>query len=352
MPSRLRLFDVKQSSLPQDSGLCAANTPGVAAVVNACQRRLLYCKEAGPESWHGTWAELGFSVSRSSPYLTLPREVARLEYVDLCSRPIVLNSQWVEYLQFGNGRMPKQFPCQNWPQVFQAYTRNIVPTQVDLTNAPQFITVFLTDTADVGKRVLIQGPDANGQTVYSQDGFNQVTGIYVNLTSPFVTTPLTFSNITGIQKDLTNGPVQIFQQDPTTGVQVLLCTMAPSETTSAYRRYLFNPLPASCCPPAIAGAPQSLTVTAIAKLELIPVVVDTDYTLIQNLEALVWEAQSYRWSKVDNKSAQAMSINAHTQAVRLLNGELGHFYGIDEPAVLFKPFGSASLRRQRIGTML
>ncbi len=128
--------------------------------------------------------------------------------------------------------------------------------------------------------------------------------------------------------------------------------MEPSEQTAAYRRYFFNPLPLSCCPVTVTIPPQPITVTAIAKLELLPVQVDQDYLLIQSVEAMVQEAQSWRYSKVDNKNAQALSINAHTQAVRMLNGQLTHYLGMDEPAVAFRPFGSARLERQRIGTMI
>lgn len=348
MAQRLRLFDMKLSSLPVDSGICQSDTVAVANIVNACQERLLYCKEAGDESWFGTFAEMAFTVSRTQPYLTLPREVARLEMVDVCDRPRPVQNQLYEYLRFGNGRMPKTFRCQNWCGMDQIYTRNVVPTFTDLTSPPQLLRVYMTDPVDFGKRILLQGTDANGQTIYSQDGLNQVSGEYVYLRQPFSTSLNQFSTITGIQKDMTMGSVQLFQVGPSTGAQVLLLTMEPSETTAAYRRYLFNPLPNNCCSTNVAGDVQ---VTAIVKLDLIPVQVDTDYCLITCKEALVCEAQSYRYSKVDSKSAQALSIKCHQDAVRLLNGQLSHFLGINEPAVIFKPFGSAALSRQRIGLL-
>jgi hypothetical protein len=179
---------------------------------------------------------------------------------------------------------------------------------------------------------------------------NQVNGIYVTLRSPFISAPVQFNTITGIQKDLTLGNVQIFQTDPNTGAQVLLLTMEPSEMTSGYRRYFFDPLPRNCCP--TQANPGWINVTAIVKLEPIPVQVDQDYLLLQNIEAFIEEAQSVRLSEVDNKSSKAMANEAHIQAIRLLSGELAHYLGIDEPAVEWAPFGSARLTRQRIGTMM
>ncbi len=317
-------------------------------MANTCQRRLLYAREANEESWFGTWAEMAFIVSRTQPYLTLPREVARLEVVDICSRPVRVNSQWKEYMLFGSGRMPKMHPWCNWRRP-EVYSRNVVPTFVDLSAPPQILTVYLTDPNDAGKRVLLQGTDNNGNVIYSQDGLNQVTGIYVTLRQPFISAPVQFNTITGIQKDKTLGNVQIFQTNPTTGAQVLLLTMEPSEMTGSYRRYFFDPLPRTCC--ATSTTPDPITVTAIVKLEPIPVQVDQDYLLLQNIEAFIEEAQAVRYSEVDNKNSKAMAQEKHVQAIRLLNGELAHYLGIDEPAVEFAPFGNARLIKQRVGLM-
>ncbi len=347
---RLRLYDMKLSSLPTDSGVCQSDTVAVADIVNSCQERLLFCKEASEDGWWGGWAEMAFSVNRAFPYLTLPREVARMEMVDVCQRPVQIQNQFYEYLRFGDGRMPRTCASRCWNQNLQVYSRNVVPTFADLTNGPQILTCYLTDPADAGKRVLLQGTDNNGNVIYSQAGTDQVNGIYVYLRAPFASAPVQFNTITGIQKDMTSGNVQIFQTDPKSGAQVLLVTMEPSEMTAGYRRYLFDPLRFNlCCPGSDA---TSVALTAIVKLDLIPAQVDQDNLLIQCKEALVSEAQSLRYSKVDNKNAQAMSLKCHLDAVKLLNGQLTHFMGMNEPAVEFAPFGSARLTRLRVGQMM
>ncbi len=352
MPKRLRLYDVRMSRLPTLLGLCVGDVTGIANYVNTAQRRLLYAKEASDESWYGTWAEVVLRVSRQAPYITLPREIARIEAVNVCDRPILLNNQFVEYLQFGNGRMPKQCLSRRGCGVPEAYTRNNAVLFTDLTNSPQNIRVYATNASDIAgtSRIMIQGLDAGGNQIYTQDTLNQVNGQFLVLQSPFVQAPQTFSYISGIQKDVTQGQVQIFQVDPTTGEQILLLTMEPSETVSGYRRYYFDALPCGCRPPAT--TPQNcpeLQATAIAKLELIPVVSDTDYLLFHNLEAITEECQSIRYSEMDTQSAKAMSSERHIQAIRLLNGELSHYEGKNNAAVNFKPFGSARLERIAIG---
>ncbi len=355
---RTRLYDIRLSRLPSVIGVCTDNIRDIANAVNTAQRRLLYAREAGEESWWGTWAEIAFNVSRTQPYITLPREIARLEAVAVCDRPVPIQNQFYEYLQFGNGRLPKQFIQTRRGSCIQtAFSRNNAALFTDISSPPQMIAIYASDAADVDgtHRVLVQGLDQNNSVVYSQDGLNQVNGVFVTLQSPFVTAPMSFNVITGIQKDTTSGPISIFQVDPTTGAQVLLLTMEPSETTSSYRRYYFNDLPCGCCPPP--GVPAGTTcdqvqVTAIAKLELIPVQVDTDYLLIRNIEAIIEECQSARYSEIDKTEAKQMAQEKHIQAIRLLNGELAHYLGINQPAVTFRPFGSARLANQKIGTMI
>lgn len=349
---RLRLIDLRLSRLPRVIGACAADAARIAEYGNSAENQLLMAKEAGEESWFGTWAEISFGVSRSNPYVTLPRQIARLESVNICNRPIPVNNQFVEYLQFGNGRFPKNFSGSlSCGQPLQVYSRNNAVTFTDLTTPPQLLVAYIGDAADVGKRILFQGLDNNNVTVYSQDGFNRVIGIFLTFESPFVSSPFPFNRLLGIQKDVTNAPVQIFQMDPSTGAQVLLLTMEPGETTANYRRYYMNPLPLTCCH-TIPSSPETVQVTAIAKLEHIPVQYDTDYFVIQNLEAMIEQCSSIRYSEVDTTEAKAMSSERHKQAIRMLNGELTHRLGLNEPAVIFRPFGSARLSRQKIGSML
>lgn len=348
---RLRLYDLRLGRLPESIGACSSDIPRIRNAVNTAQRRLLFCREAQNEGWYGTWAEMAFSVSRDNPYLTLPREVARIELADVCNRPVVINNQFHEYLQFGNGRLPQ---CNQWRRatcLSQIYSRNNVVTFTDLSNAPQLLAIYFSDPADVGKRVLLQGTDNNNNVVYSQDGNFQVQGVYLTLQAPFVTSTIQFNTLTGIQKDITAGPIQIFQVNPSTGAQILISTMEAGETMADYRRYYFDKLPFACCPIPPNVTPQPVAVTAIVKLELIPLVADTDYCLIPNEEAIIEECQSARYEGIDTAGAKQMAQVHHSNAVRYLSGQITHYLGLDRPAIAFRPYGSARLERNKIGTM-
>jgi len=89
----------------------------------------------------------------------------------------------------------------------------------------------------------------------------------------------------------------------------------------------------------------------MAKLALIPVEVDTDYLVIQNIAALKEECQSVRFGEMDDKSSAGQAALRHNKAINLLNGELVHHLGKEQPAVNFAPFGTARLSHQRIGSL-
>lgn len=352
MPSRIRAYDFRMSRAPQLIGLCREDTVSVFNVLNAVQERLLYAPEAGEDGWFGGWAEVLMQASRDTPYVTLPRQIARIEFADVCNKPVALNNQFAEYLRFGNGRLPKT--CrQTFDCLTTAYTRNDAVVFIEPPTTPFLLQVFALDPADIqaAKRILFQGPDANGNIIYSQDGSNEVTGEYVVMASPFASSINSFSRLTGIQKDVTTGAVQIMAVDATTGVQTLILTMEPSEQVACYTRYYFNALPCTCPVSQGCVTPQAIPIRAIVKLDLIPATVDQDWLLIQSLEALVEEAQAMRMAGIDGMEAKAESQNRHKAAVKMLNGQMVHFQGKNNPAIKFSPFGSARLERVRIGML-
>jgi len=349
---RLRLYDFRNSRLPGAIGVCKEDILSIANAVNSAERRLITAKEAGDEGWWGTWAEMLFTLSIQQPYLTVPRQVARVALVNVCEKPFPIENQWYEYLSFGNGRMPKTYKTCT-PLVQQAFSRNNVPTFVDLPTGAHIISIYNLDAADDGKRVLMQGTDTNNKAIYTLDGLNKVTGIFTVMQSPFVNVATQMSSITGIQKDVTQGEVEIHAINPVTGDDTLLLTLDPGETTASYRRYYFSGLPRNCCQ-GVSTQGTTVSVTALVKLEPIPVVVDTDYIILQGpggFEAVIDECQAIRYSEMDGESAKRLCRERHASAIGLLNGQLAHSLGTDKPAVNFAPFGSAKLENKAVGRL-
>lgn len=353
---RLTLGQCCQSRLPEIIGCCSADVPQVANTVNAVQERLVFAKEAGDDGWYASYAEVVFNVLQSDPYITLGRFGARLMAVDVCKKPIQINNQFYEYLLFGNGRQSpgciggrRRWSCSG----AEAYARGVFPSFRDMIPG-HLIRIRAESSLDVSgdKRVLVQGTDSTDTTITSLDGSLRVQGVYVTVGSPFSDTPMTLNSLTGIQKDPTNGPIQFWDVDPLSGVETLILTMDPGELVSGYPRYFFKNLPLQCCPVIQVNSQPTVQVRALVKLNLIPVIVPTDYLLIQSMEAVIAEAQSLRYDTIDLPSAKQMSLLAHKEAIRLLNGQLTHYYGTQTPAISLKVFGSAKLEKQGIGVQL
>lgn len=344
---QVRLRDFRLSRGPQSVGTCEGNIAKCAEFLTAADQRLVLAKEAGDEGWWGTWARMAFNVDPDAPYLTLSRNMARLSVATICSRTAPIQNGFYEFLEFGNGSLPNSCNSSGCNPL-QIYDRQTVVSFLDLVPPNKIIRVRRTDANDATKRVLIQGEDSNGEPIYTLDGSTQTTGIYLELGESFVDTPMVISKWTGVQKDQTFGRVKFYEVDNITGVERLLLTMEPSEEVGSYRRYYLAPLPATCCN----RDEDTVQVESIVKLQLVPVQVDTDYTLIQNLEALIAECESIRYSTMDSSEAKGLARERHSSAIRLLQGQLAHELGTDKPAIQFAPFGSARLANQRIGSLV
>src|SRR5688572_24084452 len=346
---RITLKQVRDGRLPKAIGVCFDDIPNIAEAVNSAQQRLVFAGEMGDQGWFGSWARTVFNVLQEDPYITLPRWGSRLIVSAACKRSVGIQNQFYEFLEWGGGIEPK-FDCggrrANCP-ISTVLDRGDYPAFRDLAGTGRTIRVRALSSLDTqgNKRVLIQGTDSSDNIIYSQDGVDRVVGIYLTITDPFVDTPLTLNTLTGIQKDITNDAVRFYDVDPVTGDETLILTMEPSEEVSGYRRYYLNGLPPSCCPVVYDSAGDAtVQIEALVKLNLIPVVVDSDYLLIQNMEALIAECQSARYSTMDIPSAKAMALSAHKDAIRLLQGGLAHHCVSGGPAVSFLPFRSAVLQ--------
>lgn len=329
--NRTTFSQFRQSRIPHALGVNPGDWPQLASYANEAIQRLII--EGGDEGFWGTWAKMAFNVTRLIPYITTPRAVARLINADVNRCPVQIHNEFFEFLDFTTGLRDTSVVNCN----LEIYERGWVPTFADLVPGNKRLRVYATDARDYNLRVLVQGQDDNAETIRSTDRSVDLEGIYLTLASPFVDLPFNISSITGLQKDVTVGDVKIFELDTVTGNQRLLVIMEPSEETAMYRRYY------------VAGLPQTppiSQVVAMAKLDHLPVRVDTDYLLIGNLPALKEECLALRMREMDHPNAIQMANEHHINALRLLRHELDHHLGIQRPSISRKIFGSDRLRPQ------
>lgn len=340
---RATVADVRASRFPLTFGKCANDVAAIVAMLNECTQRLLFA--SGETGWFGCWQKVAFNVSVTNPYITLPRQFARAINLDVCRMPIQIRNEFYEFLPGGIGLQEPPFnSCNDWCGNIAGYERAEVPTMVDLDGASNnFIRAYISNSADAGKRLLITGTDANDLQIYSTDGTNNVNGTFLTLGSPFVTTSFYIKTIQALQKDVTLGDVIVKQVNGVTGEETTLVRLAPTEINPAYRRFFISRLPNGCCP-----ANGIVTVTALCKLQYVPVYQDTDQLLISNIPALIEEAQAIRYSSMDTPTAAVLEQKHHNKAIRLLQNEQRHELG-ESMSVVCNPFAGASLERQSIG---
>lgn len=339
---RITLKNIKQSRIPELLGICPDDTYRLAAMVNDAQQRLIYAgKEAG---WWEGWVKTRFSVSSSAPYITLPREFARVINMSLCNHPIYIHNEFYEVLPGGPGPMPDEACCSDWCGSVAGYERGVWPTKVDLTATNQRLRLYSTDDRDLGAKILFVGLDQNGNTIYDMDGLRTVTGFYMTLMSPFEDSGFDVSKITAVVKPVTYGDVLLYQVDQTTGVEVLLSRYLASETNPAYRRYYISPLCSSCT--------SNWTVNAIAKLEYIPAIRDSDPLIIGNIPALEEMCQALRGYSQEVTAAHEMAALHEKRAIKLLKQEMDHYLGVENPAVVVDSLQQASFNRIGLSTMI
>lgn len=326
-------------------GICQAD-PKVKNYCNDAQERLLIDPLTPDEGWWGGWVTLNLSVSVSGAvaYVTTPREIARLIVLGVCQNPVHIRNGFYEYLAFGKGLQPKTCQATGCGSTFQAIERDSVVTLSSLSGT-KTIRLYPTDARDSGRRVLLQGKDQNGQIILTTDPGTGLSapGEYVVLAFPFVNSVNQFSSLSGIMKDETYGPVQIFQVDITSGTEYTLSSMEPNEGTAWYRRYLINGIPNTnlCC-----TGTGHVQLQAQGKLDFLPVENENDYLTIPNVPALIEEAMSIRYSRMDGGASQAALH--HAAAINLLNGQLDHYEGKINTAIKVPIFGSNRMRRQPV----
>lgn len=346
---RTTLGDVARSRIPAVVGLCAADIPGIASIVNEAQSQLI--KAGGDTGWYGSWVKVVFNVSRTNPYITLPRTLARIVDADVCRSPIRVENEWLEFLEYGEGlqRPPPDCASVKCTCGMQMYDRGTVPTAYDFVPGNK-LRFYLVNQLDSGKRVFIAGAkDTNNMPVYTMDRGVNCSGFFATLDNqfPFIESNLALNEFSGIQKDQTLGPIMIYQVNPVTDATSFLTMLEPSETNAVYRRYYIQGLPDRCCD---CDAPNGTAqVTAMAKLEFIPAQVETDYLIINDLDALKSECQSVRYSEMDTPNAAQLSAIRHREAITHLNNELKHYFGTERPAFNFAPFGYETLARAGVG---
>jgi len=344
MPIRSTLADLQAAFTQADALGFLACSPKFLSLANRAQKTL-----ADGGRWYGTVVTARFCQYNGC--ITFPRSVATVEKMDICRHSVYIRNQWWEYQT--DYPVPSMNRCQQYGWTPELLPRNNVCTFQDVTGAPAYIQLYPQSLADVGKIVLLQGIDAGtGEPVQEN----------VTLASPYAQSAYQYlpPGLTGVQKPITTAQINVTAYYPSTTLSAPLAIWEASETAPWYiRKYLVN-FPNYCqanaavtggncctdygtgCAPSLVNCQNGIAASFLVRLEVVPLLVPTDWLFINNIEAMLSEIKALN---ADDQNQFDIASAHHQSALQKLRNELDKYQPPQQITVNSQPWGDAHPRR-------
>jgi len=340
----LTLDQLRNSRLVEIASACSSSS-AFSSLVNEATEALM-----NRGSWWGTVQPISCAIYSNK--VTWPRYVGTVLAMNVCDKPVDLYNKWYRFMPFDAARHPTwagNSSNNNW---YWGNAKSDMAMTSPVFNQmnpayPMPVQIYIENSADAGKNIILFGKDSNGQVIRSlrSDGSYQ-EGLAVAMQYPYTQTPVSFQIITRVLKDTTTGPVRMYQIDLSNSVKRDLAYYEPSETSP---EYVVSKLDGVNMDNADSfGYISPRKVDALVKLSFVPVVNGQDLVQIDNVRALKFMIQSI---KLDESGDPKASQEYELKAFREMNYEMRNKYPIEQFTVSFRPFGSARLERQQIGTV-
>lgn len=336
-PSTLTLGRAKTSSLINISGVCIASDQGVDQLNEATKRLMDY------GDWYATIVKARVCIDRGC--VTWPRWVGTVLATNLCGHNRQIANHWYDFVPLSAN------DCSHYGR----WGSNTAFTDDGATpvfsNVPcgfaRYLQVYARYRTDFGKTITFYGIDDNGQEVMVKDALGDwVQGETIVLATPYARSTKKFREVTKVIKDLTVGPVDVYQYD---GDTTLLSDMAhyePSETNPMYRHATLHGCTSGCVCSSGSTSTTSKTLEILAKLQFIPVAVDADTIQIDNIPALKLMIQAVRLEEAGDDDG---ANKKQAMAIKELNRQLRNKFPLDQISVVMAGEGTALPVNHRIG---
>lgn len=267
--------------------------------------------------------------------LSWPRQIRTIEAFALCNTPGVVRSSWFEFIGWpaGNG-LQEPGSCAG-TSLIDRDTACAFDDVIATTAEPRRIAVIADNAADAGKTIVLRYYDSTGQRVYKNIGGVIQEGEQLTLVAPGGALPagavITSNHVfTGglyaVIKAVTDYPVRLYEINDANVITKSLAQYEPSETNPIYRRSLVPGLTqrGPCCGQSSEDCTNNQQLTALVKLQHVPVVVDNDPLVIGNLAALKLMVMAILREE-DNRHQEAAILRQ--QAKEEIDGELSSYLG-------------------------
>lgn len=312
-------------------GICATDSR-LLPWLNECQQRLV------PKGlWIGTFGRFRLCVTDGC--VSLPPQLANMERMALCGQPAPIHDQFYEFLDNGFGT--RNAVCQNTNGsggsccggggcgLEEANHRGWFPTFSDIRGTAKKLRLICDVSADVGKEVLLLGYDENGNWIRTSPGGVWQDGETVALAqSPGVDSTHFFDGgVTGIQfLDDREGQVWLYERDTVAATSRMIGSYQYFETNPSYPRYLFPSIRSQTQDDGSCGL---TTIELIGRLEILPLVKDTDLMLITSEPAIKEMCLGIKKAEdeADSLKANQIIMAAEAIAADYLDRQIDYYLG-------------------------
>lgn len=234
--------------------------------------------------WVGTVQR--YKICTTDSCITWPRQIETIEAYTLCGDPGTVRNGWFEFVDNGVGIVESCNSCLG----NQLLDRGEAVTFEDMTGSTHYVNVKSDASEDSAAKILLQGYDQDGNWIRTQqsDG-TWIDGEYVAINTIGTLSTNIFTNLTGVQKPVTNGPVRLFNYNPSDATNTPIAFYEADERRPVYRRSMIpglSRLNGCNCNCADSEETDRKSVVVVAKMRFIPVINDTDYLLITHAPAI------------------------------------------------------------------
>lgn len=320
---RLTYGQIKET-IARVVGQCSTSSD-VLAYTNEAQEMLLN-RSTDPV---GSWMRYQVCTG-TEDCLVWPRQIRTIKAFWVCNTPGRFVSEWYEAVGFWEGgRGQRDSDSYSGNLLIDRGTACSFDNVIATTAEPRKIQVVAADSSDNGKKITLRYIDSNGNRKYTsidgvvQEGEELILSTSGTLTSSNVAT----NGLYHVVKATTNYPVRLYSYDVNSATQSsLLAVYEPSETVPIYRRtFLPGLTDMAACPGAESvDCTANKSVTVLARLQHVPVVVDNDPLVIGNVAALKNQVQAIIMRERHEYQA---ARELEDVAARELDGEIASYLG-------------------------
>jgi hypothetical protein len=270
----------------------------------------------------------------SSAYcLVLPRQIQTVLAYSVCGVPGTVRPIWYQFHANGPGHV-----CPQDLGPARLIDQGTVVAFNEVNGASKRIRVYAQNAVDAGKKIILKfyREDTHQKQYTSIDGTVQ-EGEQLTLVAPssyaVTSTTVMPGGLYGVIREATQYPVDLFEYDGVTNT-ANLAFYEPGETNPIYRKVYAPGLGEvgqcgnfcgdSECP---AEECEQTTVTVLARLQHVPVVIDNDTFVIGNPAALKLMAMAIQ-RELQERFPESVILEQKAKAE--LNGELAAYHGAGE----------------------